>query len=206
MYVWHRLITAVALAALVSEPLDAQLRSKWSAQGSGLFGGYGGDETFRGIDEGWGFEAQARWRITPLWSVGCGFQGTYHDFVGFEGQARFEGFFCEPRRVIDVGSTKVYPYVGARAAYMYRNYNDSTGFDASSNGFIGNLGVGIMVPIGRRTGNYPMVFELGASAGYAGFAKIARVLPNGVTFARSPATGYNGLLRAGISIGFGSEP
>ena len=159
MSVWHRLITAVAFAALVSEPLDAQIRSKWSAQGSGLFGGYGGSDSFRGVGEGWGFEAQARWRITPLWSVGCGFQGTYHDFPGFDGQARFEGFFCELRRVVDVGSTRVYPYLGARAAYMYRNYNDSTRFDASSNGFIGNLGAGIMVPIGSRSANYPMVWN-----------------------------------------------
>lgn len=206
MHGWHRLITAVTFAALLSEPLHAQLLSTWSAQGSGLFGGYGGDDSFRGVDEGWGFEAQLRWRISSLWSLGCGFQGTYHDFIGFQGQARFEGVFCEPRRVIDFGSKKVYPYLAVRTAYMYRNYNDSTDFDASSNGFIGNVGAGVMVSLGRWTRNYPVVLDLGGSAGYASFARIARVLPNGVVFTRSSATGYNGLLRAGVSIGFGNRP
>ena len=207
MRVSFRLITAVTLLAAAQLPLGAQTRANWSVQGSGLIAGLGGD-AYRGVDTGYGLELQARKRLTAFWSLGCGLSGTYHEFSEFQGEIRLEGAFCEPRRVIDVGSESVFPYLSARGAFLYRNDTDSTGFNASANGITANIGAGIMVPFGSKTSNYPMLVEFGGSAGYTTFGDLNGVLRNGNTFTRDGGSGFNFVLRAGIAIGlpFGNNP
>src|SRR3954471_13385982 len=90
-----RLLTAAALVG-AAVPLGAQTRSTWSVQGSVLLAGLGGD-AYSGLDPGGAFEIQARRKLNPYWSLGCGFQGTYHTFTQFQGDVKLEGAFCEPR-------------------------------------------------------------------------------------------------------------
>jgi len=198
-----RLTIALVLATLANVSLGAQTRSTWSVQGSGLFAGLGGGgQAYDGLDPGFGLELQARRKLTALWSIGCGFQGTYHSYSQLGGNVRFEGGFCEPRRLIDVGSDSWFPYISARGALLWRNDSDDTGFEATANGVAGNVGAGIMLPIGSPTTKYPFVLEFGASAGYTSFGELTGHLANGTAITpRSGGSGYNFIVRVGIAVG-----
>lgn len=202
MQVSFRLLTAAALVAAVQNPLGAQLRSNWSVQASGLFSDFTGD-SFSHINSGWGLELQARRRITRLWSVGCGFQATYHDHRVPSGDVRFEGGFCEPRKAWPLKNESLYPYIGLRGAFVQRTdtNNDSTSFNASTYGWTTNLGAGIMVPIGAKTARFPFLIDLGGSVGYASFNKLVDQ-PNEVIVATRPGGhGVMYMLRAGVAVG-----
>jgi len=194
-----RLVSAALFAGLTL-PLSAQTRSTWSVQGSGLFAGLGGG-TYSRVDPGVGFELQARRRLNQFWSLGCGFQGTYHSYSGLEGDFNLQGGFCEPRRVLDIGSESVFPYLSARVAVLHRSESDSTGFEASANGTTLNAGTGIMIPFGAATSGHPTLLELGVSAGYTWFGDISVSQGKLGSFTRPAGSGWNFVLRAGIAVG-----
>jgi len=203
MRISFRLLTATTLVVAAQSPLGAQLRSNWSIQASGLFSDFTGD-SFSRINSGWGIEIQARRRITTLWSVGCGFQGTYHDHRAPSGDVRFEGGFCEPRRAWALKNESVYPYIGLRGAFVHRSdtNNDSTSFNASANGWTTNLGAGVMVPVGARTSRYPFLIELGGSIGYASFNNLVFDRQDQVIVTSRPGGhGWMYMLRAGVAMG-----
>jgi len=199
MRLFSRLVSAALFAGLTL-PLSAQTRSTWSVQGSGLFAGLGGD-AYAGIDPGVGFELQVRRRLDSFWSLGCGFQGTYHSFSDFQGDVKLQGGFCEPRRLVDVGSEKVFPYVSARASVLQQSVSDPTGFDGSATGFTFNLGGGVMLPLGSGASTHPTVLELGASAGYTSFGDFNATAPSGRKLTSSTGGGYNFILRLGLAVG-----
>ncbi len=194
-----RLMSAALLAGLTL-PLCAQTRNTWSVQGSGLVAGLGGD-AYAGIDPGAGFELQVRRRLDPFWSLGCGFQGTYHSYSDLDGDVKLQGAFCEPRRLVDVGSEKVFPYVSARGSFLQQSVSDPAGLSGSANGFTANLGAGLMMPFGNGASTHPTVLELGGSAGYTSFGDFNAKLPNGQPFSNSTGGGFNFILRVGLAIG-----
>ena len=203
MRISFRLLSAATLVVAVQSPLGAQLRSNWSIQASGLFSDYTGD-SFSHINSGWGLEIQARRKITTLWTVGCGFQGTYHAHRAPSGDVRFEGGFCEPRKAWALNDERVYPYIGLRGAFVHRSdtNNDSTSFNASANGWTTNLGAGLMVPVGARTSRYPFLIELSGSIGYASFDNLVFDRPDQIIVTSRPGGhGMMYMLRAGVAMG-----
>jgi hypothetical protein len=192
-----RLVSAALFAGL-SLPLGAQTRSTWSVQGSGLFAGLGGD-AYSGIDPGPGFELQIRRRLDPTWSLGCGFQGTYHSLSAVSGDVKLQGLFCEPRKLIDIQSDKVFPYVSARGSVLRQDLTSGT-FESSANGATANLGAGLMMPFGNGASAHPTVLELGASAGYTWFGDFSANAPGG-TISGSTGGGFNFILRIGLAVG-----
>jgi hypothetical protein len=199
MRLTSRLLSAALLASLAL-PLGAQTRSTWSVQGSGLLAGLGGD-AYAGIEPGAGFELQVRRRLNPYWSLGCGFQGTYHSFSELAGDVKLQGGFCEPRKLVDVGSERVFPYLSARGSILQQSVSDPIGFEGSATGFTMNLGAGIMLPFGSGAGRYPTVLEFGASAGYTSFGDFSATSPSGQTLTNSTGGGYNFILRIGLAVG-----
>lgn len=197
-YRWLALSTLVVCLARV--PAGAQTRSTWSIQGSGLLAGLGGS-AYSGIDPGGGFELQARRKLSPTASLGCGFQGTYHTFTKFQGDVKLQGVFCEPRQIVDVGSESVFPYLSARGAVLQRKDSDNTGFNASATGFTANIGAGMMIPFGSPTSSYPTLLEFGASAGYTWFGSLTATLPNGVSQTHDTGGGWNFVTRVGFAVG-----
>ena len=202
MRISFRLLTAAALVASAQSPLGAQLRSNWSVQASGLFSDFNGN-SFTHINSGWGLELQARRRITRLWSVGCGFQGTYHAHRAPTGDVRFEGGFCEPRKAWAIKNDNLYPYIGLRGAFVHRRdtNNDSTSFDAAANGWTTNLGAGIMVPVGAKTARFPFLIDLGGSVGYASFNDLVDQPDQVIVATRAGGHGVMYMLRAGVAVG-----
>ncbi|MGH7616986.1 MAG: hypothetical protein ACREPM_07140 [Gemmatimonadaceae bacterium] len=197
-------LASLALAAFVlgiaQTTAGAQTRSTWSLQGSLLSAGLGGS-AYSGIDPGVGFEVQARWKAAPTFSLGCGFQGTYHSFTKFQGSVKLQGLFCEPRQIVDIGSESVFPYVSARVSLLQMNQSDSTGFNATATGGTINVGGGVMIPIGAATAQHPTLLEFGGSAGFTQFGDLTSTAANGQSVTRTTGSGWNFVLRVGFAFG-----
>jgi hypothetical protein len=204
MEVWMRATFRAAVAPLALSiafgSARAQTRSTWSIQASGLVAGLGG-AAYSGIDPGGGFEVQARRKLTPTTSLGCGFQGTYHTFTKFQGNVKLQGAFCEPRQILDVGSESIFPYISARGSVLQRNDTDPTGFNATAMGLTGNGGAGVMIPFGSATSSHPTLLELGASLGYTWFGNISWTDPTGRSITHPTGGGWNFVTRVGLAIG-----
>jgi hypothetical protein len=195
-----RLVLAALALSIALGSARAQTRSTWSIQGSGLVAGLGGS-AYSGIDPGGGFELQARRKLTPTVSLGCGFQGTYHTFTKYQGNMKMQGAFCEPREIIDVGSESIFPYIAARGSVLQRNDTDPTGFDATAAGVTANGGAGVMIPFGSATSSHPTLLELGASVGYTWFGNISWTDRTGRSFTHETGGGWNFVTRVGLAIG-----
>lgn len=199
-----RLLIGIAtLAVAVTTPsARAQSAQRYSVQASGIFVGTFG-EAYDGLKSGPGIEAQ--FRITPsAWSFGFGIQGSTHSFdvEGLESESvTLAGVFFEPRRVIDVGSSQVAPYVSARLAVLQQSLDldiDGTTVSASANGVQVNGGGGILVRLSPRVN-----LDLGATYGLIRFGDV-EVDIAGVgrtTVEGSSGNGSNLVLRAGVAIG-----
>jgi len=192
-------LAAAALLLVCVRDASAQTRSTWSVQGSALLAGLGGS-AYSGIDPGAGFEIQARRKITPTFSLGCGFQGTYHTFTKFQGDVKIQGLFCEPRQIIDIGSESIFPYISARGSILQMNQSDNTGFDASATGVTANVGGGFMIPFGNPASQHPTLLEFGASAGYTSFGDLTSNA-GGSSQTRTTGGGWNFVLRVGLAVG-----
>jgi len=197
------LVGIATLAVAVTTPsARAQSAQRYSVQASGIFVGTFG-EAYDGLKNGPGIEAQ--FRITPsAWSFGFGIQGSTHSFdvEGLESESvTLAGVFFEPRRVIDVGSSQVAPYVSARLAVLQQSLDldiDGTTVSASANGVQVNGGGGILVRLSPRVN-----LDLGATYGLIRFGDV-EVDIAGVgrtTVEGSSGNGSNLVLRAGVAIG-----
>ena len=193
-------LCALILLAGAIVPAAAQTRSTWSLQGSALYSGLGGN-AYSGIDAGPGFEVQARRKLSPVWSLGCGFQGTYHSLSAFSGDLKLQGGFCEPRRLVDINSESVFPYLSARASVLRQSLT-SGAFKSSADGATINVGTGIMMPFGSSAGSFPTLLELGISAGYTWFGDFSATSGTGQgAVTGSTGGGWNYVLRVGIAVG-----
>jgi hypothetical protein len=196
------------LASPLAGPLAAQSAQRVSIQASGLYVGAYGD-AYEGLKPGAGGEAQLRY--TPsVWSFGIGGQLSTHDLdgQGFEGQqVKLTGIFFEPRRVIDVGSTVVAPYISARFAYLRQsidfsltNGRETVSVEAKASGSQVNAGGGLLFRMSPRVN-----LDLGATFGMIRFGDVEVNVPGGgnTTVDGSSGTGQNLVIRAGLAIGLG---
>lgn len=195
------LVSAV-LVVMAASPTLAQSAQRYSIQASGLAVSTFG-QAYDGLTGGPGLEAQ--FRITPsVWSFGFGLQGSLHSFddaaLGDE-DVTLSGLFFEPRRVVDVGSTRVAPYVSARLAYLRQSVDfdvQGTKVTASASGTQINGGGGVLVRLTPRVN-----LDFGATYGLIKFGDI-EVDAAGVGRAKiegSSGNGSNLVVRAGLAFG-----
>ncbi len=198
-----RVVPAALLAlALAATAARAQSAQRYSLQVSGLHVGAHG-EAYEGLKAGPGGEAQ--FRITPgLWSFGVGVQSSSHsiDDPDFQSESvTLAGVFVEPRRVLDMGSARVAPYLSARLAYLQQSIEfdiDGARGSATASGTQVNGGGGILVRMSPRVN-----LDLGATYGLINFAD-AEVEIAGfgrTTIDGSSGSGSNLVLRVGLAIG-----
>jgi len=202
-----RLAGLAAVATLViAGPGRAQSAQRLSAQVSPIFVGAFG-KAYDGLTVGGGLEAQIRY--TPsAWSFGAGIQASGHgieDEAGVldDGAAVLAGVFFEPRRVIDVGSSTVAPYVSGRVAILAQVWDITLlgeNFTGTAVGGQLNAGGGLLFRVGRRVN-----LDLGATFGVIQFGdvEIDSDTFGSETVEGTSGTGQNVVIRAGVSIGIG---
>jgi len=201
-------VLAALVVALLPRTTAAQSAQRWSLQASGLHVGVYG-EAYEGLKAGLGGELQLR--FTPgVWSFGVGAQASSHGTTGegFDGQTvMLQGVFVEPRRVIDIGSSRVAPYLSARLAYLQQtiDFTLSDGVttldvSAEASGAQVNGGGGLLMRLSPRVN-----LDLGATFGVIRFGDVLVNVPGvGQTnVAGTSGTGQNLVLRAGLAIGLG---
>lgn len=203
------LIGATLLSAAVSLPVAAQSAQRLSIQASGLHvSAYG--EAYEGLKAAPGAEVQLR--FTPgVWSFGAGGQISSHSFddpaFGPNETVRLAGLFFEPRRVIDVGSSRLAPYLSARVSVLRQSLdfvvNDGTNdFDvkAEASGTQVNGGGGVLLRLTPRVN-----LDLGATFGLIKFGDIKVDIPGvgSTSVDGSSGTGQNLVIRLGLAIGLG---
>ena len=212
-------LTAVVAVACITSPVAAQSAQRWSLQASGLYVGVFGN-AYEGLKSGAGGEFQVR--VTPsLWSYGAGLQYSSHGLDKVSNYSvSLSGVFFEPRRVFDIGSAKVAPYISARLAYLQLSADlgeyiqrvvssepavalsvqRRANATLSASGFQGNIGGGFLTRLSPRVN-----LDLGATLGVIRFGK-ATVKSGSQTIGtsgQSSGTGQNLVVRAGLAIGLG---
>ena len=179
--------------ALLTVPTSAQMGSRVSVQASGLasvpFGG-GLSE----VSAGAGFEAQLRYTISAF-SIGGGFEKSWHSIKGTERTVQLTGAFVEPRYVLDTGSESVAPYLSARLAVSQTRFEVQRLTDNAS-GFTANVGAGLLFILGSQT-NLDVGFSVGAKD--LGTA----IVPSDPPTTFDLGTGQNVIFRVGLAIGLG---
>lgn len=202
------LVGAAVLSAAMTLPLAAQSAQRLSVQASGLHvSAYG--EAYEGLKAAPGAEVQLR--FTPgVWSFGVGGQISSHSFsdANFGGEkVRLSGVFFEPRRVIDVGSSRVAPYLSARLAllqqsadFVVNNGVDNFDVTAKASGTQLNGGGGFLVRLTPR-----LNLDLGATFGLIKFGDIKVDIPGvgSTTVDGSSGDGQNLVIRVGLALGLG---
>jgi hypothetical protein len=213
-------VTALVAVACCSAPLVAQSAQRWSLQASGLYVGVLG-EAYDGLKNGVGGEVQVR--VTPsLWSYGAGLQYSSHALTEVDGfNVSLTGVFFEPRRVFDIGSAKVAPYMSARLAYLQQSADlgdvqlgriagansdvslavaRRATLEISASGFQGNVGGGILVKMSPRIN-----LDLGVTLGVIRFGDATATIDgrDAGSFDGTSGTGQNAVVRAGLAIGLG---
>lgn len=184
--------TLLALGVVITgtERAEAQTAQRFSLQVSGL-----GSMPFGGglseISLGPGFEAQVRYNPSAF-SIGAGFDITFHTVDGTDTDVTLTGGFIEPRYVIYVGSDRLAPYLSARGAVSQTEVDDGTE-TATATGFTLNGGGGLLLVLGSRAN-----IDIGATLGYkdVGEAEFS-------TGIFDLGTGSNLILRLGIAFGLG---
>ncbi|MGI9628764.1 MAG: hypothetical protein ACR2QM_18155, partial [Longimicrobiales bacterium] len=121
-------IKGVALSILLALATpgfaQAQTAQRVSLQVSGLASApFGGG--LSGLTIGPGFEAQVRYNPS-VFSIGIGFDMTFHDVDGADRSTTLTGGFIEPRYVIDVGSDRAAPYASARVAVSQTSIEEAS--------------------------------------------------------------------------------
>jgi opacity protein-like surface antigen len=203
-----RIGALLACSVACASRVPAQSAQRWSLQASGLHVGVYGD-AYEGLEAGAGGELQIR--LTPgVWSFGIGGQASSHGTVdmGFGDQkVSLTGVFIEPRRVIDVGSSRVAPYVSARLAYLKQSVDftitngvDAVSVDAEASGTQINGGGGLLVRLSPRVN-----LDVGATYGLIRFGDVSVDVPGvGSTVVDgSSGNGQNLVIRLGLAIGLG---
>lgn len=195
-------LTAFLAAACITSPAAAQSAQRWSIQASGLYVAVFGS-AYNGLNNGVGGELQVR--VTPsLWSYGFGAQFSKHGLSNSPGNnIGLSGIFFEPRRVFDIGSANVAPYVSARLAYLQQAADVSSSggqtFTLSASGFQGNVGGGFLTKLSPRVN-----LDLGVTLGLIRFGDVtAKSGSQTSTFSGTSGTGQNVVARVGLAIGLG---
>lgn len=191
------------VAALFAPDLAAQSAQRWSLQVSGI-GVLAQGEAYEGMNAGGGIELQGR--LTPgIWSFGLGLQGSSHgvDFNGDSETITLAGVFFEPRRVIDVGSETMAPYLSARLSFLQQSLELDTGsgvISASTSGTQINGGGGVLFRMTPRVN-----LDIGATYGLINFGDVVIDIPGvgSVPIDGSSGSGSNLVLRFGVAIGLG---
>lgn len=120
---------------------------------------------------------------------------------------KLTGVFFEPRRVIDVGSTVVAPYISARFAYLRQSIDftlsdgrETVDVQAKASGSQVNAGGGLLFRMSPRVN-----LDLGATFGMIRFGDVEVNVPGmgNTTVDGSSGTGQNLVIRAGLAIGLG---
>lgn len=183
---------AVLVSALVlPAATHAQSGTLWSLQGSALYVGLSGD-AYEGLGGGIGAEGQLRYNFEKGWSLGGGLQFSTHSFdEGLSGADNLTlfGVFAEPRKVITTSSTRAFPYISARLAFL-RQGTEVAGTSVSTTGLQINGGGGVLINVAPNTN-----LDLGMTLGAVSFGEYSTGIEAG--------SGTNFVLRAGISIGLG---
>jgi hypothetical protein len=192
---------AFALAAVVPPTVaSAQTRQKLSFQASGLYAGLGGD-AYEGLTSGPGGEAQIRY--TPgAFSLGLGVQYTSHDVKSdpFVGTSSMVGVFAEPRYVLPLNSSWVFPYVSARLAVVRLGISVS-GIEAHGTGSQLNAGGGVLIRLATN-----LNLDVGATMGRIDIGKqTVDRKPENVDVEGSSPSGRDLFLRIGLAVGIGSR-
>jgi hypothetical protein len=189
-------LVSLTIATPLAGPLQAQSAQAISFQFSGLFNGVFGS-VFQGLQDGYGGEAQIRY--TPsAFSLGAGFQYTFHHLANRTEDAKLYGGFIEPRYRIHTGSNVVAPYVSARFSLLKVGF---TGGDLSiSSNFIQlNGGGGLLYRLGSRVN-----LDFGATYGYNRLgAGTLRRKSNGSSTTFDSSSGSNVVVRLGFAVGIG---
>jgi hypothetical protein len=211
-------LTAFLAVACITSPAAAQSAQRWSIQASGLYVAVFGS-AYDGLNNGAGGELQVR--VTPsLWSYGFGAQYSSHGLSDSPGNSiGLSGIFFEPRRVFDIGSAKIAPYVSARLAYLQQAadvnvINNRIGratpgvslsvaqlqtYTLSASGFQGNVGGGFLTKLSPRVN-----LDLGVTLGLIKFGDVtAKSGSQTSTFSGTSGTGQNIVARVGLAIGLG---
>src|SRR5262245_27412796 len=197
-----RLLAASAASVFLTAGLHAQSAQRYSIQASGLAVSTFG-KAYDGLKAGPGFEAQ--FRITPsVWSFGFGIQGSTHSFDDADLSGKnvtLAGAFFEPRRVVDVGSSQVAPYVSARLAYLRQSIDidvGGTNVYASAGGAEINGGGGVLTRLSPRVN-----LDLGATFVLIKFGDVElEAAGYGTTkIDGSSGNGSNLVLRLGLAVG-----
>jgi hypothetical protein len=144
------------LAALVSSPLDAQTRRRYPPQSrreppsfaidaGGLFTSLRGD-ALGNVGDGTGFDVMASLG-SSIFSIGAGYQRSWHSRPGNEDDVIVDGGFLEPRLALPWAAGNFTPYVMGRAARLTRRPPD-TGVGSGEpkvNGTALGLGAGTLL-------------------------------------------------------------
>ncbi len=202
------LLGAALMTAAVARPLTAQSAQRFSLQASGLHVSAFG-EAYEGLNAAPGAELQIR--FTPgVWSFGIGGQASSHSFsdpsLGDE-KVLLSGLFIEPRRVIDIGSSRLAPYLSARLAVLRQSIDfvvndgvDNYDVTAKASGTQLNGGGGLLVRLSPRIN-----LDLGATFGLIRFGDVKVDIPGvgSTSVEGSSGTGQNLVLRVGLALGLG---
>lgn len=201
-------VVCSAIAMIAADSAKAQSAQQFSLQASGIYVSVFGD-AYEGMKNGPGVEGQLR--FTPgAWSFGVGGQLSMHatDEPGFSDYLiNLRGVFFEPRRVIDVGSSHVAPYLSARLAFLRQSIDltldddmDEITLKAQTSGSQINAGGGLLFRLSKRVN-----LDLGATFGVIQFGDVEVSIPGQgkVNLGEGGSNGQNLVLRAGLAIGFG---
>jgi opacity protein-like surface antigen len=197
-----RLGAIVTLAAFGAAPVAAQSAQRFSVQLSGLGAKLSGN-AFEDLGTGSGFEVQGRYNRNAF-SIGGGFQQTWHSLVDVDDKVKLGGVFVEPRYVIPTKSNSAAPYASARVSIL----KESIAFDVpagrvtgSASGATINGGGGVLVRLADR-----LNLDLGVTWGYTNFGKVDFKLdgtPITETNGIDAGSGSNFVFRVGVALGIG---
>lgn len=193
MYRFRKYLLALMLAPMLALPASAQTASRVSLQVSAL-----GSVPFSGglsaVNLGPGFEIQVRFNPSAF-SIGGGFEISWHEIEDSERQVRLSGAFVEPRYVLDVGSETFAPYLAGRIAISQTRFKISRLSDTAT-GFTVNVGGGILFVLSPKVN-----LDVGASIGAKdlGSATVATDPPTVFDL----GSGSNVILRVGLAFGLG---
>lgn len=193
MYRFGKYLLALMLAPMLALPASAQTASRVSLQVSAL-----GSVPFSGglsaVNLGPGFEAQIRFNPSAF-SIGGGFEISWHEISNSERKVRLSGVFVEPRYVLEVASENFAPYLAGRLAVSQTRFEISR-FSDTATGFTANVGGGILFVLSPKVN-----LDVGASIGAKdlGSATVASNPPTEFDL----GSGANVILRVGLAFGLG---
>ena len=185
------LLPADARAQRSVPPWERRTAPSFSLEGGGLYASMRGSEVDR-LDDGFGFEAQARLGVSAL-SIGVGYQRSTHAIAGFASvggpteRATLSGVFVEPRVELQLGGTNFTPYLGGRVARLALRQSQAN-VDVDGTDVAGGGGLLVWLAPAARLNLSAMYSAVRFDA--SGLSANERARGNAVT------------LRAGVALGF----